>query len=126
MTRFLKITALLIIMANSFNFSQSNEVNVNEEPQASIEFTAENGSETRTFLLGQDPNATDGIDGQFGEQELPPPPPSGTSRRFRRRCSRTSRTTFRPRTRTNSRVSSTRRRCGWRERSGFPLSSSGH
>lgn len=33
------------------------------------------GSETLTF--GLDPDATNGIDAQFGEAELPPPPPAG-------------------------------------------------
>lgn len=49
-----------------------------QEPAVKIPITIDDGAgASKTLHFGLDPNATDGIDVQFGESDLPPYPPQG-------------------------------------------------
>ncbi|MEF8816125.1 MAG: cadherin-like domain-containing protein [Salinibacter sp.] len=49
-----------------------------QEAEVQIPLTVHNGEgETRSLILGLDPDATDGVDPALGEQEQPPMPPLG-------------------------------------------------
>ncbi|MFW9928613.1 MAG: YCF48-related protein, partial [Candidatus Thorarchaeota archaeon] len=48
-----------------------------DESNWSNSISVENNLVSKTIIFGQSPNATDGIDTDLGEEELPPPPPPG-------------------------------------------------
>ncbi|WP_337865326.1 T9SS type A sorting domain-containing protein [Ignavibacterium sp.] len=64
----------------SFFFFTIFAVNVfaQQEPAVKVPITIDDGAgASKTLHFGLDPNATDGIDVQFGESDLPPYPPQG-------------------------------------------------
>ncbi len=46
-------------------------------PAVDLPIVISDNDKSRLLRFGLDPNATSGIDPQFGEEELPPPPPTG-------------------------------------------------
>jgi hypothetical protein len=67
-----KLLTALIVSVNLFIANAQNTV-----PLLSIPISVKNGSNTIELYLGIDNTATDGIDTQLGEGELPPLPPYG-------------------------------------------------
>ena len=66
-----KILLISLLLGHSFILAQTNE------PLLSVAINVSNGNNSTQLYVGIDNTATDGIDNQLGEAELPPLPPNG-------------------------------------------------